>query len=189
MIPEVAVWTIFMLPLCALVIIALVIRPFFNRYSVVSGPLLIVFLIAAFGISIWALASTIHYAPLTTFHEWVTVGELTVRLGVLLNPITAVMLVVVTGVSLIVLMSIELMFNAVNIALVAMARFLTPAAVAAAPSSTADIVVQTLLVGQVFAIFIIAVAAAEVALGLGIIIALYRQRETVDITETKLLKL
>lgn len=90
---------------------------------------------------------------------------------------------------IVVLMSIELMFNAVNVALVAMSRFLTPASVAADPSSTADIVVQTLLVGQVFAIFIIAVGAAEVALGLGIVIALYRQRETVDITETKLLKL
>ena len=90
---------------------------------------------------------------------------------------------------IVVLMSIELMFNAVNIALVAMSRFLTPMSVSSHPTSSADIVVQTLLVGQVFAIFIIAVSAAEVALGLGIVIALYRQRETVDISETRLLKL
>ena len=37
-----------------------------------------------------------------TFHDWVTVGDLQVRLGVMLNPLTAVMLVVVTGVSLMV---------------------------------------------------------------------------------------
>ncbi len=90
---------------------------------------------------------------------------------------------------IVVLMSIELMFNAVNIALVAMSRFLTPAAVAADPASTADQVVQTLLVGQVFAIFIITVSAAEVALGLGIVIALYQQRQTVDVSQASLMRL
>jgi len=90
---------------------------------------------------------------------------------------------------IVVLMSIELMFNAVNIALVAMSRLVTPAALVAEPASTSEVVLQTLLVGQVFAIFIITVAAAEVALGLGIVIALYRQRETVDISQANLMKL
>ena len=90
---------------------------------------------------------------------------------------------------IVVLMSIELMFNAVNIALVAMSRMVTPAKLAVEPASTSEAVLQTLLVGQVFAIFIVTVAAAEVALGLGIVIALYRDRETVDVSQASLLKL
>lgn len=87
-----------------------------------------------------------------------------------------------------VLMAIELMFNAVNVAAVAVARYVAPAALRADPASTADAVVQAVLTGQVFAIFIIAVAAAEVALGLAIVIAVYRYRETVDVTEVNLMR-
>lgn len=87
-----------------------------------------------------------------------------------------------------VLMCIELMFNAVNIALVALSRYVVPVGLREAPGSTSTEVLQTLLTGQVFAIFIITVAAAEVALGLGIVIALYRNRETVDVTEANLMK-
>ena len=74
-----------------------------------------------------------------------------------------------------VLMSIELMFNAVNITLVAMAKYLAPAGL------QGDI--STVLTGQVFAVFIITVAAAEIALGLGIVFAMYRTDETVDLSE------
>jgi NADH:ubiquinone oxidoreductase subunit K len=70
------------------------------------------------------------------------------------------------------LMALEIMFNAVNLAMVAFSRFVTP----------------PLLTGQVFALFIITVAAAEVSLGLGIIIALYRVRDTVDATEASILR-
>lgn len=66
-----------------------------------------------------------------------------------------------------ILMSLELMFNGVNVALVAFSRYITPAH----------------LTGQVFAIFIITVAAAEVSLALGIIVALYRNRESVDVQD------
>ena len=76
---------------------------------------------------------------------------------------------------IIVLMSIELMFNAVNIALVAFAKYTLPAGV--------EEQLGRALTGQVFAIFIVAVAAAEIALGLGIVIALYRNRESVDLSE------
>ncbi len=78
------------------------------------------------------------------------------------------------------LMSIELMFNAVNIALVAFAKYVVPVGVEAQ--------LGRLLTGQVFAIFIITVAAAEVALGLGIVIALYRNRETVDVSEANIMR-
>lgn len=71
---------------------------------------------------------------------------------------------------IIILMSIELILNAVNINLVAFARVFGDVA------------------GQVFAIFIITDAAAEAAVGLGIIIAFFRNRETVLADEMDLLK-
>jgi len=71
-----------------------------------------------------------------------------------------------------ILMSIELMLNAVNVALVAFSRFITP----------------TELTGQVFAIFVITVAAAEAAVGLAIILAIYRSRRTVDVEQVDLMK-
>jgi NADH:ubiquinone oxidoreductase subunit K len=74
-----------------------------------------------------------------------------------------------------VLMSIELMFNAVNLTLVALARYVAPQALQEN--------IASVLTGQVFAMFIITVAAAEIALGLGIIFAMYRSTETVDLTE------
>ncbi|MDD3158801.1 MAG: NADH-quinone oxidoreductase subunit NuoK [Anaeromusa sp.] len=61
------------------------------------------------------------------------------------------------------LMSIELMLNAVNINLIAFSRFITPDA----------------LTGQVFAIFTITVAAAEVAVGLAMVFRVYHDRNTV----------
>ncbi len=66
--------------------------------------------------------------------------------------------------AIIILMCVELMLNAVNIALVAFSRFVTPA----------------LLTGQVFGIFILVVAAAEAAVGLAIIISIYRSRDTIE---------
>ncbi len=74
-----------------------------------------------------------------------------------------------------VLMSIELMFNAVNITLVAIAKYLAPAALQDDISSV--------LTGQVFAVFIITVAAAEIALGLGIVFAMYHTHDSVDLTD------
>lgn len=71
---------------------------------------------------------------------------------------------------LIILMSIELMMNAVNINLVAFSHQLHDFA------------------GQAFAVFVITVAAAEAAIGLGIVIALFRNRETVHVDEIDLLK-
>ena len=74
--------------------------------------------------------------------------------------------------AVVILMSIEIMLNAVNIAMVAFSRYIVP----------------SLLTGQVFAIFIIAVAAAEAAVGLAIIIAIYRSRETIESTKIDLMK-
>lgn len=82
-----------------------------------------------------------------------------------------------------VLISIELMFNAVNITAVALSRYVVPASLASSPSAASDEVVRLLLTGQVFTIFIITVAAAEIALGVAIVIAMYRNRETVFVTD------
>ena len=70
----------------------------------------------------------------------------------------------------IILMSIELILNAVNINLIAFSHHLESVS------------------GQVFAIFIIVVAVAEAAVGLGILIALFRNKETVQADEIDLLK-
>ncbi len=74
--------------------------------------------------------------------------------------------------AVIILMCVELMLNAVNITLVAFSRYVVPA----------------MLTGQVFAIFVIVVAAAEVAVGLAIIFAIYRGLEDIDVSKINLLK-
>ena len=71
-----------------------------------------------------------------------------------------------------ILMGIELMLNAVNINLVAFWRYLTPA----------------VLTGQVFAIFAVTVAAAEAAVGLALVISIYRSRDTVIVEDINLLR-
>lgn len=74
--------------------------------------------------------------------------------------------------AVVVLMSIELMLNAVNVNLVAFGRALRDGA----------------LTGQVFALFVIAVAAAEVGVGLAVVILLFRNRRTVDVDEASLMR-
>lgn len=86
-----------------------------------------------------------------------------------------------------VLMSLELMFNAVVVAAVAFSRF-TPAA--GLVDLSGRVTTQNLrlaLTGQVFAVFIIAVAAAEVALGLALVLALFRHRQTAEVTEASMM--
>tara|TARA_B100001123_G_scaffold41489_1_gene42628 strand:+ start:2874 stop:3215 length:342 start_codon:yes stop_codon:yes gene_type:complete len=83
-----------------------------------------------------------------------------------------------------VLMCLELMFNGVNITAVAFSRYTLPFAVADASKGF----VEAVLTGQIFAVFIITVAAAEVALGLAIVIAVYRSRETVLVTDLNRLR-
>ena len=87
-----------------------------------------------------------------------------------------------------VLMCIELMFNAVNISAVAMSRYIVPASISQNPQAAADQAVQFLLTGQVFTIFIITVAAAEVALGLAIVLSIFRQRGSIFVSDASELK-
>ncbi len=99
-------------------------------------------------------------APITTLHYLVVAAALF---------IIGTIGVVTRRNVVIILMSIELILNAVNLNLVAFSRLWN-------------------LQGQVFSIFIVADAAAEAAIGLGIIIAFFRNKETVNMDEVDLLK-
>ena len=90
--------------------------------------------------------------------------------------LSAVLFVIgVTGVlikrnPIIIFMSIELMLNAVNVSFIAFARYLGDVG------------------GQMFSIFVMAVAAAEVAVGLGILISIFRSRENINVDEINLMQ-
>ena len=71
-----------------------------------------------------------------------------------------------------IIMCLEIMLNAVNIALIAFSQYVTPVN----------------LTGQIFAIFVMVVAAAEVAVGIAIVFTVYRNRESVDIENFNILK-
>jgi NADH-quinone oxidoreductase subunit K len=74
--------------------------------------------------------------------------------------------------AVLVLMSIEQMLNAVNVNLVAFGSYFQ----------------QVIPVGQVFALFVIAIAAAEVGIGLAIVLLIFRNRETINIDDVDMLK-
>jgi len=74
--------------------------------------------------------------------------------------------------AVLVLMSIELMLNAVNINLIAFGAWFQ----------------DQQAIGQIFALFVIAVAAAEVGIGLAIVLTIFRNRETINLDEVDLLK-
>jgi len=77
---------------------------------------------------------------------------------------------------IVIFMSIELILNAANLNFIAFSRYL---------QDTGNV---NALAGQVFTVFIIVVAAAEAAIGLGIVIALYRNKETIWVDEIDILK-
>ena len=103
MVSEASVWAIFLLPLASFVIIALVIRPFFNRYAAVSGILLIAALVVSLILSILALSAVASgQEPELQAYRWLDLGNAAIEFSLLLDPLTAVMAVVVTSVSLMV---------------------------------------------------------------------------------------
>jgi NADH-quinone oxidoreductase subunit K len=77
---------------------------------------------------------------------------------------------------IVIFMSIELILNAANLNFIAFSRYL---------SETGSV---DAIAGQIFTVFVIVVAAAEAAIGLGIVIALYRNKETIWVDEIDLLK-
>ncbi|HEV7904453.1 MAG TPA: NADH-quinone oxidoreductase subunit NuoK [Pyrinomonadaceae bacterium] len=77
---------------------------------------------------------------------------------------------------IVIFMSIELILNAANLNFIAFSRYLQ------------DTGNMNAVAGQVFTVFIIVVAAAEAAIGLGLVIALYRNKETIFVDKIDLLK-
>ncbi len=71
-----------------------------------------------------------------------------------------------------ILFSVEIMLNAANINLVAFSRYITPSAIS----------------GQMFALFVMAIAASEVAVGLAIVLTIYRNIQSVDIDKINIFK-
>jgi NADH-quinone oxidoreductase subunit L len=101
MIGEAEIWAILLLPVGSFAVIGLIIRPFFNRYSLLSGLVLIAALGVALWLSIMTLRSVILGHELAfEAHEWLVVGGATIEMGLLVDQLTAIMLIVVTGVSL-----------------------------------------------------------------------------------------
>jgi len=100
-IPEAAVWAIFLVPVSSFVIIGLAAR----RWPRFCGYLTIAAVATSFLLSLWVLDSAIdaegHRIGFGT-HEWLTIGSLTINLGLTVDGLTAVMLMVVTSVSLMV---------------------------------------------------------------------------------------
>jgi NADH-quinone oxidoreductase subunit K len=84
--------------------------------------------------------------------------------------VTGVVGVLVKRNPIVIFMCIELMLNAVNVSFVALGRYFGHAG------------------GQMITIFVMAVAAAEVAVGLGILIAIFRSRENINVDEVNLLE-
>ena len=103
MVTESLVWAILFLPLLSFLLISLFIRPFLNRYALASGYLLIIALAICFVLSVLVLfrhdpGAALAFAP----HTWLDLGDAVIAMGLLLDPVTAVMLVVVSGVSLLI---------------------------------------------------------------------------------------
>src|SRR5262245_22307084 len=120
-------------------------------------------------------ASTIGHLPFAISHQPSAMTRIMITPTHYMLLSAALFIIGVIGVMvrrniIIIFMSIELILNAVNINLIAFSYQLQNA------------------IGQVFAIFVIAVAAAEAAVGLGIILAFYRNKETVNIDEMTLMR-
>ena len=99
------IWLIFLLPVISFLIIALLIRPFVNKESRIAGYLAILAIGASLVLSLMTLSAVMR----ATNHEiavpdisWLAIGDLNVRVGLMVDSLTAVMLVVVTLVSLMV---------------------------------------------------------------------------------------
>ena len=105
MIPEAASWLILFLPLISFLLIVFVVRPLFGSAAIVAGFVAVLSIGASFVLSVWALASVIdtpgHLQDYSS-HAWMDIGVLQIKMGILMDSLTAIMLIVVTGVSLMV---------------------------------------------------------------------------------------
>ncbi|OGC92101.1 MAG: NADH-quinone oxidoreductase subunit K [candidate division Zixibacteria bacterium RBG_16_53_22] len=94
--------------------------------------------------------------------------------------------------AIVIFMAIELMLNAVNLALIAfssnMRQILTRFVQAVSPAEAADIIGSAMASGQVLVFLVMTVAAAEAAVGLAIIISIYRLKDSVNVDDVNIMK-
>ena len=107
MIDERSAWAILLLPLASFLVIAFVVRPFLDTYKKASGYIAIASIGGSFLLSLWALNSTLggdHGGSAVNLgsHTWLTIGDMSINIGIMLDPLTSILLVVVTGVSFLV---------------------------------------------------------------------------------------
>ncbi|MFC1933177.1 NADH-quinone oxidoreductase subunit L [Chloroflexota bacterium] len=103
--PSQLVWLIFLLPVFSFIIISFFVRPFVKKESRVAGYITITALTGSLVLSLWTLTQVMaaphHELPMPDI-SWLVVGDLNIHLGLMVDSLTAVMLVVVTVVSLMV---------------------------------------------------------------------------------------
>ena len=102
---EIAAWLVFLLPLASFVLIVAFIRPFFNQYADVAGRITIGAIAIAFTLALVLFVEVVQNGGRQigwTGHEWLVVGDFDLSLGIFMDGLTAIMLIVVTGVSLLV---------------------------------------------------------------------------------------
>ena len=102
---EIAAWLVFLLPLASFVLIVAFIRPFFNQFAEVAGRMTIGAIAIAFALALVLFVEVVNNGGRQigwTGHEWLVVGEFDLSMGIFMDGLTAIMLVVVTGVSLLV---------------------------------------------------------------------------------------
>jgi NADH-quinone oxidoreductase subunit K len=126
----------------------------------------LLFLLQEAGTSRWSQMT--HAAANPDLSKFLVIGALLFIIGVA-GVLTRRNIIVI-------FMSIELILNAANLNFIAFSRYLQETG---SPNA---------LAGQIFTVFVIVVAAAEAAIGLGIVIALYRNKETIWVDEIDLLK-
>jgi NADH-quinone oxidoreductase subunit L len=100
---ETLAWLILALPVASFVVNGTAVRAIFSRQSPVAGYVTVAAVGGSFLLSLWALGAVVgDYAGPMPAHDWVTAGTVNIGFGILLDPLTAIMLVVVSGVSLLV---------------------------------------------------------------------------------------
>ncbi len=105
MISSQLIWLIFLLPVASFVIISFLVRPFVKPESRIAGYITITALTGSLALSLWTLTSvmgTEHHELAMTPISWLVIGDLSIQVGLIVDSLTAVMLVVVSIVSLMV---------------------------------------------------------------------------------------
>ena len=103
LIPPYAVFLIFLMPLISFIVVAFVIRPFFNHKSQYAGYLTIGCITVSLILALWTLISVNNSGPIESGPtEWFKIGNSTFYLGLMIDQLTAVMVVVVSLCSLMV---------------------------------------------------------------------------------------